>query len=95
MRVLRHLAARARHTGFAVSHNPVLLDQPGFQRGIQRERNSRRVAAGIRNQLLAPDLLAEQLRQAINRFLVQSGIEEGISVPFLILRFALQTEICA
>ena len=74
MRVLRHLAAGARDTRLAVGEDAVLLDEPRAQRRHERERHGRRVAAGVRDEALAADLVAEQLRQAVHGLLVQLGV---------------------
>ena len=95
MRVLRHLASCTRHTGLAIGDDAVLLNESCLEGGVEGHRYGRRVAAGVRDQLFSPDLVAEQLRQAVDGLLVQSGIEEGVAVPLLIFLLALETKIRA
>ena len=91
--VLGQLAARARDAGLAIRNDPLCGDIPLAQRRRQRQRHSRGIAAGVCDDLLPANLLAEQLGQCIDRLLVQLFIEVGPAVPFLIIVLVFQAEI--
>ena len=95
MTALRGLSSGARHAALAVADDALCGNQSLCNRGSDRKRRAGGVAAGVRNQLLALDVLSEKLGQTVDALLVQRFIKEGAAVPFGVLVLALEAEVRA
>ena len=89
------LAPRAGDAGFAVGDDAVTLDKPGLQGGHQGQGHRRGVAARVGDDLLPPNLLPEELRQAVHRLFVEGLVLVGAAVPLLVSGLVLQAEVRA
>ena len=67
VRLRRGRFARAAHAALRVGHDAVLeIDEARSHQRLQRQNDRRRIAAGIGDQLRAGNLLAMQLRHAVD-----------------------------
>ena len=95
MVALNRLSACSRNSARTVADNALHLDKSVDNRGSERERRTGCVAAGVRDNALALDIVTEKLGKSVNRLLVQSLVEEGSAVPFGVFVLALKAEIRA
>ena len=89
------LSPRTGDAGFAVGDDALLLDQPGLQGGHQGQGHRRGVAARVGDDLLPPNLLPEELRQAVHRLLMEGLVLVFAAVPLLVGGLVLQAEVSA
>ena len=94
---LGEAAPGAGGAGFGIDHDPGGLDEPTPQGRGQSESDAGRITAGVADDPGFPDFIPEKLGQAVDRLLMQRGIERVTAVPgfvgFRIVQPEIRTEI--
>ena len=81
-RVLLQTAPGAGDARFGVDDDVADIDQPGLRDRHERQQRRRRIAAGTGDKPRAPYLVAIELRQPVDRFLLQRRRTVLMAVPF-------------
>ena len=95
MVALRGLSACAGHAAFAVADDALGADKTVDDRRRDGKRRTGGVAAGIGDQALSLDLVAEEFGQTVNALRVQLLVQKGAAVPFGVGVLALKAEVGA